>query len=164
LSTESHQYDATPMDNLAMRVLRPGLSGLAAPTVVTGARSSTGAVRRALDNAIKQLSSKYGQATKSWRRAHGISHIESLTGVIGPSTTMPFEDRGTWVQHVAFTTGRPFSARPSSAEAADGAGGDGGELAATGSNSSLPLAGLALLVAACATRRVWARRGPGPSR
>src|SRR5439155_9209149 len=87
LSTESHQYDATPMDNLAMRVIRPGLSGLGAPTLVTGARSPGSVVRRALDDAVDELSSFYGQQPSAWRRPHGISHIESLTGVIGPSTT-----------------------------------------------------------------------------
>ncbi|HET7529444.1 MAG TPA: penicillin acylase family protein [Mycobacteriales bacterium] len=102
LSTESHQYDATPMDNLAIRVLRPGLSGLPAPTIVTGHRSRMGVVRRALAAAISALTARYGADPSSWRRAHGISHIDSLTGVIGPSTTMPFEDRGTWVQQIAF--------------------------------------------------------------
>jgi acyl-homoserine lactone acylase PvdQ len=145
LSTESHQYDVTPMDNLAMRVLRPGLSGLAAPTLVTGVRSASGVVRRALDNAISQLSSKYGQEPKTWRRSHGISHIESLTGVVGPSTTMPFEDRGTWVQQVAFTTGRPLPALPSASGQGAGEGGSSGPLAATGSGPSLPLMGLVVL-------------------
>ncbi|HET6817369.1 MAG TPA: penicillin acylase family protein [Mycobacteriales bacterium] len=145
LSTESHQYDATPMDNLAIRVLRPGLSGLGAPTVVTGAREPSVVVRRALDSAISHLSSVYGQDPKAWRRAHGISHIESLTGVIGPSATEPFEDRGTWVQHVAFTTGRPM---PLLNTEADGAAGAGGSLATTGSNGRLAIAGFLLLLAA----------------
>ena len=145
LSTESHQYDATPMDNLAMRVLHPGLSGLAAPTVVTGAKVPSVVVRRALDGAIAHLSSVYGQDPTSWRRAHGISHIESLTGVIGPSTTEPFEDRGTWVQHVAFTTGRPFPSRSGSAGSAAA-----GSLATTGSTGILPPAALLVAMAAFA--------------
>ena len=161
LSTESHQYDATPMDNLAMRVLRPGLSGLGAPTLVAGTRSASGVVRHALDDAIQQLSTTYGQSQKSWRRPHGISHIESLTGVIGPSTTMPFEDRGTWVQQVAFTTGRPFPARQTSA--GDQAGG-GGSLAATGSSALLPSIGLVALVAGCVAFGVRRRTTPALSR
>src|SRR5439155_9578422 len=71
LSTESHQYDATPMDNLAMRVLRPGLSGLAAPSAVVGAAPPADVVRRALDDAMDELSSFYGQDPTKWRRRHG---------------------------------------------------------------------------------------------
>jgi hypothetical protein len=49
----------------------------------------------------------YGAKPSTWRRHHGISHINSLTGVVGPSATEPFQDRGTWVQEIAFTTGKP---------------------------------------------------------
>jgi len=102
LSTESHQYDVTPLDNLALRVIRPHWAGLPAPMVVTGQRNVRRVLQHALDKAIAEAIATYGAKPSSWRRQHGISHLESLTGVVGPSTTMPFEDRGSWVQEVAF--------------------------------------------------------------
>jgi hypothetical protein len=104
LSSESHQYDVTPLDNLVLRVIRPGWAGLAAPTLVSGGhRNVRSVLRHALDRAIAAAVATYGANPSSWRRQHGISHLESLTGAVGPSMTMPFVDRGSWVQEVAFT-------------------------------------------------------------
>jgi penicillin G amidase len=107
LSTESHQYDVTPMDNLALRVIRPRAApghwaGLPPPTVVIGVKKPEAVLRHALANAIARLTKTYGAKPSSWRRHHGISHLASLTGVVGPATTEPFLDRGSWVQQVAF--------------------------------------------------------------
>jgi penicillin amidase len=102
LSSESHQYDVTPMDNLALRVIRPAFAGLPPPTVITGDRKPRAVLRHALAAALAQLEKNYGAKPSSWRRAHGVSHLESLTGVVGPSATEPFHDRGSWVQQVAF--------------------------------------------------------------
>jgi hypothetical protein len=55
------------------------------------------------------MTKRYGNNPDNWRRHHGVNHIVSLSGVVGPSITMPFEDRGTWVQEVGFTTGRRSS-------------------------------------------------------
>lgn len=98
----THAYDVTPLDNEALRVLRPGFSGLRALPRWAQGRSRAELVAHALGAAIRQLRSTYGKRPSSWRRSHAVSDIESLTGVVGPSTQMPFEDRGTWVQHVAF--------------------------------------------------------------
>jgi hypothetical protein len=102
LSTESHQYDVTPMDNLALRVVRPSFAGLPPPSVITGDRKPKVVLRHALATALARLTKTYGAKLSSWRRHHGISHLESLTGVVGPSATEPFLDRGSWVQQVAF--------------------------------------------------------------
>ncbi|HMC71724.1 MAG TPA: penicillin acylase family protein, partial [Mycobacteriales bacterium] len=103
LGPESHRYDVTPLDNLALRVVRPGWAGLPSPAAVVGKRGPTAVLRHALDAAITSLTKQYGAKPSTWRRPHAISHLDSLTGVVGPSTTMPFEDRGSWVQEVAFT-------------------------------------------------------------
>jgi penicillin amidase len=105
IAAEGHQYDVTPMDNLALRVLRPWWAGLPSPTVVTGNRSPAHVLRAALDAAIKTLTARYGATSSTWRRPHAISHLGSLTGVVGPSTVEPFVDRGSWVQQVTFTSG-----------------------------------------------------------
>lgn len=98
LSTESHQYDVTPLDNDAIGLLIPGFNGL--PTV--GPRRRLEIEEKAFIRAEKAMRATYGSNPHSWRRPHGISHIDSLSGVIGPSTVMPFQDRGTWVQNVTF--------------------------------------------------------------
>ncbi|MBV9292131.1 MAG: penicillin acylase family protein [Frankiales bacterium] len=106
IPVESHQYDVTPLDNLALRVLRPGWAGLPAPTLVTGHRTPLAVLRATLRRAVVELRHRYGASVSHWRRPHAISHLSSLTGVVGPQTTEPFVDRGSWVQHVAFTRGR----------------------------------------------------------
>jgi acyl-homoserine lactone acylase PvdQ len=73
---------------------------------VVGKRRPTAVLRRALDAAIAAMTKQYGANPSTWRRHHAISHLDSLTGVVGPSVTMPFEDRGSWVQEVAFTRRR----------------------------------------------------------
>lgn len=103
----THQYDVTPLDNLTLRVLRPRWAGLGVPTAAVGHVAVRRVLRNTLARTIKQLEKRYGDAPRTWRRSHGITTIESLTGVIGPSATEPFEDRGSWVQHIAFTRGRP---------------------------------------------------------
>lgn len=107
LPAESHQYDVSPLDNSALRTLRPGFSGLTPSRDWTGGRGRLAVTRAALDAALRDLTSAYGSDPASWRRPHALSQLNSLSGVVGPSTTMPFEDRGSWVQHIAFTTGVP---------------------------------------------------------
>jgi penicillin amidase len=98
----THAYDVTPLDNEALRVLRPGYSGLRALGSWAHGRSPHQLIRQAMATAVKRLDRKYGTKPSRWRRPHAVSSVESLTGVVGPSEQMPFEDRGTWVQHVTF--------------------------------------------------------------
>lgn len=107
LPTDGHRYDVTPLDNEALRVLRPGFSGLTPLSRWAHGRSRSTIERAALRQAVRTMQHEYGAKPASWRRHHAISAIDSLSGVIGPSETMPFEDRGTWVQEAAFSRGRP---------------------------------------------------------
>jgi hypothetical protein len=102
LSTESHQYDVTPMDNLALRVIRPHWAGLPPPSVVLSvSRQPAAILKHALATSLSMLTKRFGKQIGRWRRHHGVSHLDSLTGVVGPSSTEPFLDRGSWVQQVA---------------------------------------------------------------
>jgi acyl-homoserine lactone acylase PvdQ len=93
----SHLYEPTAMDSLALRVLRPSTSALRVSHDWLHGRSKAAVLRDALKRTIAALTKRYGSATPAkWRRAHPVSTIESLTGVVGPSLTMPFEDRGTY--------------------------------------------------------------------
>ena len=102
LDPEAHQYDVTPLDNDALRVLVPHFSVLKPLSRWLHGRTPLSVERTALVDAVKVMVSTYGSSPSSWRRPHGISDIDSLSGVVGPSVQMPFEDRGTWVQEVAF--------------------------------------------------------------
>jgi penicillin amidase len=102
LDPEAHQYDVTPLDNDALRVVVPRFSALKPLPRWLHGRSALSVERTALVDAVKTMVSTYGSALSSWRRPHGVSDINSLSGVVGPSVQMPFEDRGTWVQEVAF--------------------------------------------------------------
>jgi penicillin amidase len=107
LPTEGHQYDVTPLDNLTLRALRPRWAGLGVPSVVAGNPRVPRLLRTTLAATLAALEQQYGAKSSTWRRSHAVSHLESLTGVVGPSTTEPFVDRGSWVQQVAFSSGRP---------------------------------------------------------
>jgi penicillin amidase len=102
LDPESHQYDVTPLDNDALRVLVPGFSAIHPLPRWAHGRSRLQVVREAFVAAVHRMTDAYGRSVATWRRHHGVSHINSLSGVVGPSTTMPFEDRGTWVQELSF--------------------------------------------------------------
>ncbi len=99
-----HIFDIRPIDNLAMRILDPSTSALGVYGDYLKGRSSSAVVAAALEDAIAALISQYGTADLSaWRRPHPTSPVCSLTGgIIGPCLSMPFEDRGTYVQHVSF--------------------------------------------------------------
>ena len=99
----SHVYDASPADNLVLRVLAPSRSALTPSRDYLGGRTAADAQLAALDAAIASLTAEFGSDSVSWRALHERRPIESLTGVIGPSLTMPYMDRGSWVHAVAFT-------------------------------------------------------------
>ena len=102
----SHLFDGTPADNLVLRVLRPTQSALKPSRRYLHGRSADTVVLAALDRTIATLTQRYGADVRSWRAVHPRSTVDSLTGVIGPSRTMPFEDRGSWVHVVAFDAPR----------------------------------------------------------
>ena len=100
-----HRFDIKPLDNLAMRVLVPDTSSLRPRHDYLAGRTPRQVLRAALQQALSDLASEYKTTDMAgWRRPHPTSSVCSLTGgVIGPCLTMPFEDRGSYIHHVAFT-------------------------------------------------------------
>jgi penicillin amidase len=97
-----HVFDGTPADNLVLRILNPSASSLRPSRDYLHGRTPAAAMLAALDITITGLTKDYGADPATWRDKHPRSTIDSLTGVIGPSRTMPFEDRGSWFQVIAF--------------------------------------------------------------
>jgi penicillin amidase len=151
-SPGSHIFDGTPADQLVLRNLVPSKSSLRPSRDYLRGRSTNAVVLAALDRSIAALTKTYGADPSSWRDPHPRSTISSLTGVIGPSRTMPYEDRGSWVQVIAFDgkgampNPRPLTAPPVV------------QLPRTGSSSLPALLGVGLLAVAAAVRRRTLRR------
>ena len=149
----SHVFDGTPADQLVLRSLAPSKSSLKPSRDYLHRRPAKAVVLAALDRSIAALTKTYGANTATWRDVHPRSTINSLTGVVGPSRTMPYEDRGSWVQVIAFDPiatnvprARPLTTPP------------GSQLPRTGGATLPALAGLGLLGAAAAARRRWLKR------
>ncbi|MGH8530433.1 MAG: hypothetical protein ACRETN_11455, partial [Nevskiales bacterium] len=113
----SHVFDQSVLDNLIVRGLRPGYSGLTPRLDYTDGRSADQILRAALGAALERLRVQFGVAAltpeslEQFRRVHPRSEICSLSGVIGPGSstipgtscvTMPYQDRGSWVHLVGF--------------------------------------------------------------
>ena len=145
-ASTSHIFDGTPIDNLVLRVLRPELSSLTAQHNWLAGRTRTQVVAAAFAATVDALTTTYGSDVSAWRGQHPRRSVESLTGVVGPSLTMPYEDRGSWEHIVAFDPpARPPVTTPRP--------GEGGGLATTGAPLLVPLAGLLLLLVGAASRR-----------
>jgi penicillin amidase len=145
-----HVFDGTPADNLVLRNLVPAKSSLTLSRSYLHGKSVRTTVLAALDRSIASLTKDYGAGPTAWRDVHPRSTIDSLTGVIGPSRTMPYEDRGSWVQVVAFdAVARPVAA-PVPAPT--------GQLPATGGPGMPAIAALLLLAAALGVRRTKENR------
>lgn len=151
----SHVWDVSVIDNLALRVLEPSTSSLTPSRDYTGGRTSDAVLLDALGRTVQALTLDHSSDPASWRDPHPRRDIASLTGVIGPSITMPFQDRGSWVHVVAFTGSAPApvaapapaptTARPAAAPVR--------ALARTGPAAALPAVALVLLLAAAVVRR-----------
>jgi acyl-homoserine lactone acylase PvdQ len=153
----SHVWDASPADNLVLRALDPSRSTLTPSRDYLGGRTPDAVLLAALDTSIAALTDEYGADPAGWRAQHPRRPIESLTGVIGPSLTMPYQDRGSWVHVVAFRGAAPPP--PGQAPPADGRAG-GRSLAATGTTPLPAVLGLALVLGAGLVRRTRGRRAP----
>jgi penicillin amidase len=149
-----HVFDGTPADNLVLRILRPSESSLVPSRDYLRGRSVDTVVLAALDRSIAALTTAHGADPAGWRDLHPRSTVDSLTGVIGPSRTMPYQDRGSWVHVVA------FNARPAAAPVRPDQTGRP-PLAATGLSGWIPLLGLGLLVLALVRGRRVGRRQLG---
>ena len=144
----SHVYDASPADNLVLRVLNPSRSALRPSRDYLAGRTAADAMLAALDRSIAALTDEYGADPATWRAPHERRPIESLTGVIGPSLTMPYMDRGSWVHVIAFTQ-RVRQAAPAPSQPRPATG----QLPATGAGE-----GLASLAAVVLLGTAWLRR------
>lgn len=126
----SHVYDMSVMDNVVLRILNPASSGLTPRHDFTAGRGRDAIMLAALNTAMTRLAASYNGGTAlataadldKCRRVHPRSQLCSLSGVIGPGAdvlggtlpvgdgtlpltscvTMPFEDRGSWVQHIGY--------------------------------------------------------------
>ncbi|MBK5306805.1 MAG: penicillin acylase family protein [Frankiaceae bacterium] len=146
-----HVFDGTPADNLVLRNLVPAKSSLPLSRSYLHGRSVRSVVLAALDRSIASLTTAYGADPTGWRDVHPRSTIDSLTGVIGPSRTMPYQDRGSWIHVIAFDA---VAARPVTPPAPAP-----GQLPATGPGTWPAAVGLALLLALAVLRRRRPRRG-----
>jgi penicillin amidase len=142
----SHVFDGTPADNLVLRNLVPSKSSLTPSRDYLHGKTNRAVVLAALDRSIAALTKTYGADPKAWRDQHPRSTVDSLTGVIGPSRTMPYEDRGSWVQVIAFAPAAAPAAAPPPAAAP-------GNLPATGGGALPAVAGLLLLTTLVVVRR-----------
>jgi penicillin amidase len=162
----SHVWDASPADNLVLRVLSPSRSALTPSRDYLGGRSRDQVLLAALDRSVAALTDEYGADPATWRARHPRRPIDSLTGVIGPSLTMPYQDRGSWVHIVAFQAAPagapPGAVGPGPGTAAPGTAAPGTAasprtgsptLAATGA-STLPALTAALLLGALVVVRL----------
>ncbi len=114
----SHVFDQSVMDNLILRILQPGHSGLSLRRDYTGGRARDVVMLAALNRAMAALAQQFngGAALTTadlakCQRIHPRSQLCSLSGVIGPGSdtvpgtscvTMPYEDRGSWVHRAGF--------------------------------------------------------------
>lgn len=157
----SHVYDASPADNLVLRVLAPSRSALTPSRDYLAGRTPQQAMLAALDTTVAALTAQYGADPATWRARHDRRPINSLTGVIGPSLTMPYQDRGSWVHVVAFASPAVRTTpSPAGPEAPVVAAAPVRRLPATGGGTATAVAGALLLAAgALAGRRRAARTG-----
>lgn len=105
----SHAFDQSVMDNLIVRILNPAGTRLPVQHDFTGGRSRDEVMLAALNAALDRLATDFNSSAAlttadlpKCRRIHPRSAVDNLTGVIGPSTTMPYQDRGSWVHRVGF--------------------------------------------------------------
>jgi penicillin amidase len=112
----SHVFDMSAMDNLVLRVLDPGTSGLGLNRDWTGGRDRDTVMQAALDAALQTLGVASPADLPKASRAHPLSQICSLSGVVGPGSdtlpgqscvTMPYEDRGSWVHRTGYEKPSP---------------------------------------------------------
>ncbi|HWH30020.1 MAG TPA: penicillin acylase family protein [Mycobacteriales bacterium] len=146
----SHVWDASAADNLVLRLLAPERSSLEPPVELLGGRTPAQVLQAALTATVAELRTAHGDDPAAWRDRHPRRDVNSLTGVIGPSLTMPYQDRGSWVHVVAFDgAGGPAMPTPTPTTAA-------APLPRTGPASSTTPPTSAQLAGAWALRR---RRG-----
>ncbi len=105
----NHEYDASPLDNLVLKVLNPGISGIPLLEDYSQGLQPAAWIQQGLLLARVILEAEYGSSDlQDFRRVHHRDSVCSLTGgVIGPCLTMPHQDRGTWNEIIGFDFAAP---------------------------------------------------------
>jgi penicillin amidase len=114
----SHVFDQSVMDNVALRILAPERSSIVTRGPWANGRSTEQIINASVQLVTQRLSqtcANGGELTPTLlaqcRRVHPRSQLCSLSGVIGPGSsivpgstcvTMPYQDRGSWVQRIGF--------------------------------------------------------------
>ena len=101
----NHEYDVPPLANLALRILDPSSSSIAIRYANwKGGRNNNQIIGDALARARAALETEYGSTNPDdFRRVHHRDNVCSLTGgIVGPCTTMPHQDRGSWNELIGF--------------------------------------------------------------
>ena len=99
-----HLFDVTPIDNVVLKAINPATSSNPVSYNYLAGRTVTVVLHHALSAALAALGAQFrSNNLDTFRRAHPTSTIASLTGVVGPTVGMPFQDRGTFIHLVAIT-------------------------------------------------------------
>ena len=99
----SHEYDASPLDNLVLKALNPAISGIPLRVDYLQGKSVNQWIQEGLAEARTRLEAEYGSTDpQDFRRVHHRDDVCSLSGIIGPCLTMPHQDRGSWNEIIGF--------------------------------------------------------------
>ncbi len=100
-----HPHDAKRLENLALKLFRPGVSSIRPQHDFLEGRAPDSVLRDVVAEALTRLEATYGAEADplTYQRVHPRDSVCSLTGgVTGPCLDMPHQDRGSWIQLIGF--------------------------------------------------------------
>lgn len=106
----NHPYDAGTFHKLLARLFKPETSSIGLAHDWLSGRSETAFLKAAFDRAVSALEADYGAATPvtDYRRMHARADVCGLAApLVGPCTTMPHQDRGSWIHIIEFKPSPP---------------------------------------------------------
>ncbi len=108
-ATGNHEYDASPLDNLVLKVLDPSISAIALRQDYSQGLPASGWITMGLLMTQMQLMAEYGSEDPAdYTRVHHRDEVCSLTGgIVGPCLSMPHQDRGSWNEIIGFERKQP---------------------------------------------------------
>lgn len=100
----SHEYDASPLDNVVLKALNPSISGIPLRVDYLQGMGVNEWIQTGLAEARSRLEEQYASTDpQDFRRIHHRDDVCSLTGgIVGPCITMPHQDRGSWNEIIGF--------------------------------------------------------------
>lgn len=100
----NHPYDAGTFHKLAAKLLNPTKSSIAAEYDWLKGRTKDEFVADAISNALSALVTQYQSPNpQNFRRIHARSSVNALAAPLaGPETSMPHQDRGSWIHMVGY--------------------------------------------------------------